>query len=589
MTLVSGQPQVPAFLLAITAVFIAAFAQSAPGGGRRFVARALGATVLGIFLAGILLVPEAQLAAHGTRGTMSAAAQYMDTVWPAEIPIRLILPHFLDPDPFRSFIELSSYCGVLGLMLAIVGASTALRDRRVFFWCMVAVAGLVLSTGDTFGIARFTQYLPIYNLFRIPGRHAYEFTLAIALLAAFGTAIVVRKEMGSRVLAMTIGALVLLCALAANALLHSHSETIEFVRTVDPRAFTARRNPEVWLSAALIVVSALALITSRLMARGVARIVLPALVLFDMSTFAWASYWNAASTSVAVLKPTPLARLIAARMPGGRLLFVPGATEWGVPTNVNLVWGIPEAQIYSNLGTRTVSDFLQLTPAATVTAISDTVLDLADVRFVAAMKSTHAVDRPGLQSMLFAEPEHWRVVPFPGYDLFENRAPLPEFWIASHAVSTSSQDALATLYGSRPGNEAPFPYRTTALTERPLALGAPSPSNRVIVRSQNASSTALDVTCAAPCLVVQSATAYPGWIASIDRAPARLETVDVALRGVVVPAGSHHVQLEFHPIVLTVGTIVTSLGLAGLFAILWFCLKGRRGALPFRTVLRADG
>jgi hypothetical protein len=40
---------------------------------------------------------------------------------------------------------------------------------------------------------------------------------------------------------------------------------------------------------------------------------------------------------------------------------------------------------------------------------------------------------------------------------------------------------------------------------------------------------------------------YPGWEARIDGAPAHLHRANIALMGVVVPSGAHHVEFTFVP------------------------------------------
>ncbi len=169
---------------------------------------------------------------------------------------------------------------------------------------------------------------------------------------------------------------------------------------------------------------------------------------------------------------------------------------------------------------------------------------------------------------LFAEPEHWQVVPDAGYDIFENRSALPDVSVASKAVAATPQEALAAIRGAGPEGAAPFDYRTTVLTERAMAIGPASREDRVLVRSLGDTKASFDVRCAAACLLVQSAAAYPGWVANVDGAPAKIETVDGALRGILVPPGSHDVQLAFRPRVLIVGSALSALALAALILLL---------------------
>ena len=86
--------------------------------------------------------------------------------------------------------EASPYVASLAAVLAVVAIVAALRSpsshRRVFFWLGLAVLSWLLMMGDNTPLARWSFYVPIYNRFRLPWRHAFEWTLAISMLAAFG-------------------------------------------------------------------------------------------------------------------------------------------------------------------------------------------------------------------------------------------------------------------------------------------------------------------------------------------------------------------------------------------------------------------
>jgi len=69
-----------------------------------------------------------------------------------------------------------------------LGARLVRRERewRVWFWAALALAGFVLMLGQNTPLALFLFRVPPFNLFRGAARHAFEFTLAISLLSAYG-------------------------------------------------------------------------------------------------------------------------------------------------------------------------------------------------------------------------------------------------------------------------------------------------------------------------------------------------------------------------------------------------------------------
>jgi uncharacterized membrane protein YfhO len=60
--------------------------------------------------------------------------------------------------------------------------------------------------------------------------------------------------------------------------------------------------------------------------------------------------------------------------------------------------------------------------------------------------------------------------------------------------------------------------------------------------------------------------AYPGWEATVDGRPSRLDRVDYLFRGVPVAAGRHVVELRYRPASWRAGWIVSLVALLALLA-----------------------
>ena len=69
---------------------------------------------------------------------------------------------------------------------------------------------------------------------------------------------------------------------------------------------------------------------------------------------------------------------------------------------------------------------------------------------------------------------------------------------------------------------------------------------------------------------------YPGWKATIDGRPAKIERVNYLMRGVVVPPGKHTVEMRYEPKSWTVGWIITAFSLVILAALVVLGLVRRR-------------
>ena len=74
-------------------------------------------------------------------------------------------------------------------------------------------------------------------------------------------------------------------------------------------------------------------------------------------------------------------------------------------------------------------------------------------------------------------------------------------------------------------------------------------------------------------MVVAGETAFPGWEATTDGKPARIWEPYGFLRGVVVDAGRHRIDMRYRPRSVTWGAACTAFGLFGVVALAFF----RRG------------
>ena len=59
-------------------------------------------------------------------------------------------------------------------------------DRSTVFWLAVGVAAWLLALGPSTPVGRLFLFLPVYNMFRAPGRHLFEFAFAVSVLCGLG-------------------------------------------------------------------------------------------------------------------------------------------------------------------------------------------------------------------------------------------------------------------------------------------------------------------------------------------------------------------------------------------------------------------
>jgi hypothetical protein len=108
-----------------------------------------------------------------------------------------------------------------------------------------------------------------------------------------------------------------------------------------------------------------------------------------------------------------------------------------------------------------------------------------------------------------------------------------------------------------------------ALVDPPPASGATG--QLTITGDTTNLSVAVDAT--APGYVVLKQSWYPGWQATVDGKRVDLYRADLALSAVAVPAGKHTVRFSYQPGSLTVGLVISAIGV--LLVVLIFFGMGR--------------
>lgn len=134
-----------------------------------------------------------------------------------------------------------------------------------------------------------------------------------------------------------------------------------------------------------------------------------------------------------------------------------------------------------------------------------------------------------------------------GAQILRNERALPRAWLVAEAESIDGEEALARIRGQ---GGAFDPKRTALLEIQPQNLpslpGGPisrSASARVVAYENNR--LVIETVADTAAVLVVSEVNYPGWIATIDGARAPIHTADFLLRGVILPAGSHRMEMRY--------------------------------------------
>lgn len=80
-----------------------------------------------------------------------------------------------------------------------------------------------------------------------------------------------------------------------------------------------------------------------------------------------------------------------------------------------------------------------------------------------------------------------------------------------------------------------------------------------------------------PALLVVSESWYPGWRAALDDQPVEIIRTNYLSQGVVVPEGSHLVEMDYHSDATNLGAVLSAIGLAGTAGLWAWARRSRRG------------
>jgi hypothetical protein len=184
------------------------------------------------------------------------------------------------------------------------------------------------------------------------------------------------------------------------------------------------------------------------------------------------------------------------------------------------------------------------------------VLDLLNVRYLTAT---------GDGAARVAANNRFRLAALlPGEQVFENRTVLPRFFLVHDSrLVKSLAEARAVISGG-------FDFSKSAIVDATLSLAPAAGPEDVRTVSYEPDALEIEATPTAAALLVLSENDYPGWHAWVDGRDSPIYSANIAFRGVVVPAGTHRIRMEFHPVIL-----YWSLGLSAATAIFLAALGWR--------------
>jgi hypothetical protein len=136
----------------------------------------------------------------------------------------------------------------------------------------------------------------------------------------------------------------------------------------------------------------------------------------------------------------------------------------------------------------------------------------------------------------------------------ENR--LPRAWVVHNATFAGSDaEAYATVNALNPAAEAVVQDENIWLADQPTPQSDPQPEGAEILE-YTPDRVSLTAHLTRPGLLVTSEVYHPDWRAAVDGQPSRILKTDGILRGILVPAGDHVIEMTFRPAGYALGLLL---------------------------------
>jgi len=302
----------------------------------------------GVLLSMIQLLPEREFLAYGDRAAIDYD-YFSQFSYPPQQLFELFFPYYFGGaalDPYRvpywgqwNIVETSGYVGMAAWLLAFVALFSGRHPQRklVWFWGGCALIALLLACGGNlpFGLNKILFQLPVYRLFRAPGRHLCEFTFAVGMLAGFGvTALAtLERRVVRRALALATALLSLIVAAAVVVYLYFDEKLVTAI-PLPPEA-GALSNPDLYYPLIFFVLA-----TAAAWLYGLGRT--------DFSLSRSSTETQAGQTKV---RPT-LSRLAGAAL---AVILLADALAWGI----SFEWRLPDFNLAEQLSDPPAVQFIK--------------------------------------------------------------------------------------------------------------------------------------------------------------------------------------------------------------------------------------
>ena len=550
--ILAGEPQSTYYTLLILAVYGAVRLEMRRRAVVQWVASFAVVVGVGLLVAAAQVLPTAEMVPHFDRRTTTFAFASSGSFDPSSLagliaPWSLSTQFLVAGNPARTVAtltwEYALYPGVLTLVLALAALGRR-RPQPLLAAQVLLVVGLVIMLGSHTPLYRLLfEAMPGLRFFRLPARASVIVVWSLCVLAAYGLQFVVQE------------------------------------RPLPWRGW--------WRMAAVALVVAMGAAWIAVSLGGVHRRT-PAAVLLPITLTdgygLWPLWWLGLAGAFVValphLRPRAVPVVAIALLAADLVLSQPAIPLSGdeAPRQATLRSlsamreAVPGELFRVDLGSRHVDALAAI--GARVENVNG-YWPVALGRFYRFAHATHGLDhrnsraRYQLDDAMYERPYPFEAsllnVQFamrtlgPGKnELVRGGRIFPRAWVVGDAeVVPVAEEALRRVLA------AGFDARSVVVLEEPptAALRRGPAPGRAVARRVDDAELEIDTETSAPGYLVLSEVHYPGWHATVDGRPVRLQRADYALTALPLPEGRHRVRYWYDPLSVRLGLLISGLAL----------------------------
>jgi hypothetical protein len=465
---------------------------------------------------------------------------------------------FKGGDPFQ---EVFIYIGFIPLLLTFWGWGQGHKREALFFWLLLLGATSLALGRHTPLYEYVIQYLPGFDLFRIPSRWLMAVNLALAILAGFGMERLLQKG-ASRSASMTfllislllMGVLILIWVFNVDLLAWNSTNPNEFYHRLieaflnkgfhlDP-IYQNRLWPGwmMWLSVPAVLlavnISIAAGILTLFAAQRIARHTFATLIIIAISI-------DLIAAGGAAINPTKPAEWWQ-QLSGGAQYVLDNVSEARV---FPLGMGSEEATV-SHLGQYFPSVYRVHSAgghgSSLLIARYDTFLHEADpvqaiqvtgTRYLLTLGQMGA-DTASTYPLAYSDDDSF---------VYENKNPLPRAFIAHHAIQVDSPAEALGYFQSRSIDPRQTVILESEKTAPTVSLPTSLQNSTATIIRENPQVLEIETHLFGDGYLVLLDTYYPGWVATVDGQSTPIYRANYIGRAIFVSAGEHAIRFEYQP------------------------------------------